>query len=210
MMLERLFHAFLRRYAEAEATAVAPFVVGERLLDLGAGEGYLAAALQERREVWTCSVDVGGFRRTQAPYVMYDGTRLPFADATFDTTLILLALHHCREPEAVLDEALRVSRRRLIVMESVYRSRVERFCLHLLDGWLNSYRHDGKMAVAFSFKDPDGWRRLFDSLGLRTLQTQWLGPWWERLVHHPLLFVMDKPPRPAVCDRDDLGHGGEP
>ena len=107
---------FLRRYAEAEADAVAPFVVGGRILDLGAGEGYVAAALRRRSHAWICSVDVGPFRRAGGPYVTYDGGRLPFGDLVFDTTLLLLALHHCAEPDAVLREALRVARRRLIVM----------------------------------------------------------------------------------------------
>lgn len=192
MVGERLFQAFLRRYARAEALAVEPFLVGRRLLDLGAGEGYVARALSERTGVWTCSVDVGPFRRAAGPYVTYDGTRLPFADATFDTTLILLALHHCAEPESVLVEALRVTRQRLIVMESVYRNRLERFWLDLLDGWLNGYRHDGGMNVPFAFKRPAEWQQLFESRGLRVLETHWPGSWWERLVHHPLLFVLEK------------------
>ena len=192
MVGERLVQVFLRRYARAEALAVEPFLVGRRLLDLGAGEGYVARALWERTGVWTCSVDVGSFRRAAEPYVTYDGTRLPFADATFDTTLILLALHHCAEPESVLDEALRVTRQRLIVMESVYRNRLERFWLDLLDGWVNGYRHDGGMNVPFAFKRPAEWQELFESRGLRVVETHWLGSWWERLVHHPLLFVLEK------------------
>jgi len=60
-----------------------------------------------------CSVDVGLFSKAPLPYVAYDGLRLPFADATFDTTLVLLTLHHCAAPEPVLDEALRVTRQRL-------------------------------------------------------------------------------------------------
>ncbi|MCI0407982.1 MAG: class I SAM-dependent methyltransferase, partial [Acidobacteria bacterium] len=109
-----------------------PFLVGRRLLDLGAGEGYVSAALHGWTGAWVCSVDVGPFRRTAGPYVTYDGTRLPFRDTAFDTTLILLSLHHCREPEVVLDEALRVTGGRLIVIESVYRNQLERFWLDFL------------------------------------------------------------------------------
>ncbi len=190
----RLLQAFLRRYAEMQAAAVAPFLAGRRLLDLGAGEGYVARALRHRTEAWIGSADVGPFRRAAVPYVMYDGARLPFADGTFDTTLILLALHHCAAPDAVLDEAVRVTRRRLIVMESTYRNRRERFWLGLLDGRLNGHRHGGRMNVPFAFRDPEGWRALFAARGLEAVATRWLGPWWERLVHHPLLFVLEKQP----------------
>ena len=43
--IERLLQTFLQHYAMSEAKAVAPFIVGSRALDLGAGEGYVGAAL---------------------------------------------------------------------------------------------------------------------------------------------------------------------
>jgi hypothetical protein len=49
--LGRLLQAFLRRYAASEARAIAPFVVGSRLLDLGAGEGYVTTALRQQTEI---------------------------------------------------------------------------------------------------------------------------------------------------------------
>ncbi|OGK99757.1 MAG: hypothetical protein A3E31_05100 [Candidatus Rokubacteria bacterium RIFCSPHIGHO2_12_FULL_73_22] len=186
-----MLQAFLRQYARGEAAAVRPFLVGRRVLDLGAGEGYVAAALHGR--AWTCSVDVGSFRRAAGPYVAYDGARLPFAEATFDTTLLLLALHHCVAPETVLDEARRVTRARLVVLESVWRTRAERLWLDLLDGRLNGLRHGGRMPAALRFRRPEEWHALFEARGLRTVATRWLGGRWERLVHHPLLFVLDVP-----------------
>jgi SAM-dependent methyltransferase len=191
-MLGRLLQAFLRRYAASEAGAIAPFVVGNRLLDLGAGESYVATALRQQTEVWTCAVDIGPYRRTSAPYLIYDGVRLPFRDATFDTTLMSLALHHCADPERVLDEALRVTRSRLIILESVYRNRWERFWLERLDVALNRRRHQGEMHLPLAFKSPPQWQQLFDDRHLRTIDRRWLGSRWERLLHQPLLFVLDK------------------
>jgi SAM-dependent methyltransferase len=183
----------LRRYAEQEAATVAPLVVGRRVLDLGGGEGYVAASLRRRTAVWVCAADVGPYRRAPVPYVSYDGARLPFPAGAFDTTLLLLTLHHCERPGAVLDEAVRVTRRRLIVTESVYRTRLDRFWLDCLDGRLNHCRHGGAMPAPLAFRSPAGWQALFASRGLRLRETRWLGAWWERLVHHPLLFVLDAP-----------------
>ncbi|PYO19847.1 MAG: hypothetical protein DMD88_14015 [Candidatus Rokuibacteriota bacterium] len=187
----RLLQAFLRRYAHDEARALLPWVRGPRLLDLGAGEGWVAEALRTRAAVWACAVDVGPFRLATEPYVVYDGARLPFGDGAFDTTLLSLALHHAETPEAVLDEAVRVTRGRLLVVESVYRDRVERFWLDLLDGHLNRHRHGGRMNVPLAFRRPAEWRALFESRGLRVVATDWLGSRLERLVHHPLLYVLD-------------------
>jgi SAM-dependent methyltransferase len=190
--VRRLLQTFLRRYARGEARALARHVSGRSLLDLGAGEAWVAEALHGLTPAWTCSVDVGPFRLAHEPYVLYDGARLPFRDRAFDTTLISLALHHCAGPETVLDEAVRVTRSRLLVLESVYRNSYERFWLDLLDGRLNGYRHGGAMGVPLAFRRPEEWRALFESRGLRLVARQWLGSRLERLIHHPLLFVMDK------------------
>jgi SAM-dependent methyltransferase len=137
-------------------------------------------------------VDIGRYLRMPIPYLLYDGTRLPFGDAAFDSTLISLALHHCADPEGVLDEALRVTRFRLIILESVYRSRWERFCLERLDAWLNSYRHSATMHLPLALKKAEEWQQMFDARALQTVDKRWLGSWWERLVHQPALFVLDK------------------
>jgi len=187
----RLLQAFLRRYASNEARALLPWVWGPHLLDLGAGEGWVAEALRRRMPVWVCAADVGPFGLAADPYVVYDGARLPFGDGAFDTTLLSFVLHHTETSEVVLDEAVRVTRRRLLVVESVYRDRLERFWLDVLDGRLNRYRHDGRMTVPLVFRRPEEWRALFESRGLRVVATEWLGSRLERLVHHPLLFVVN-------------------
>ena len=182
--------AFLRRYAMGEVDDVLPFLVGPRVLDLGAGEGWVAAALA-RPGLRVIGADVGPFARAAGSYVVYDGTRLPFADAAFDTTLLLLTLHHCEKPEAVLDEALRVTRTRLIVTESVYRTRLDRFWLDLLDARFNRLRHGGRMPAPLGFRRAEDWHALFASRGLELTATRWLGGRLERLIHHPVAFVLD-------------------
>ncbi len=77
MVAARLLQGLLRRYAAGEAAAVAPSVIGPRVLDLGAGEGYVAARLRARLGAWVCAAEVGPFRRVRVPYVTYDGARLP-------------------------------------------------------------------------------------------------------------------------------------
>jgi SAM-dependent methyltransferase len=190
-----LVESLLRRYAAREAADVRGFVVGRRVLDLGAGEGWVGDALA-RDGVFACGADVGAFALAPIPYVAYDGERLPFGDGAFDTTLLLLTLHHCGKPEAVLDEALRVTRARLIVTESAVRNRVDRFWLELLDARLNRFRHGGRMPAPGGFRSPAEWRALFGSRDCRIVATAWLGGRLERLVHHPLLYVLDAHPHP--------------
>jgi SAM-dependent methyltransferase len=187
----RLLEAFLRRYAAGQARDVAPWVVGPHVLDLGAGEGFVIGALGAG-----VAVDVGPFRRAAVPYVVYDGVTLPFRDGTFDTTLLLLTLHHCDPAEAVLDEAVRVTRRRLIVTESVPRTRLDRFWLRALDGRFNRLRHGGRMAAPLAFRTDAAWAALFAARGLVPVATAWLGSRAERVIHHPRLYVLDPPGPP--------------
>jgi SAM-dependent methyltransferase len=170
------------------------------VLDLGAGEGHVGSALAG--QAWVCGCDVGAFREAALPYVVYDGRRLPFADRAFDTTLILLSLHHCADPERVLDEAIRVTGHRLLVTESSADTRRYRFWLELLDGRLNALRHGGAMAVPRGFRTSAGWQALFAARGLRLVTARRLGAWWERLVHHPVLYVLE-PARYTTSSRTE-------
>lgn len=180
----------LRRYAARQVATVAPFVVGRRVLDLGSGEGWVSAALA-RRSLDVCAADVGPFALARVPYVVYDGLRLPFGDGTFDTVLLLLVLHHCEKPEAVLDEAVRVTRTRVIVTESVYRNRLDRFWLDLLDGRVNRLRHGGRMPTPLAFRRAEDWQALFTSRRATVTTARWCGGRVERLIHQPRLFVVD-------------------
>ena len=190
--------ALMRRYARGQVCDVAPWIVGRRILDLGAGEGYVAAGLADGQRA-ICGVDVGVFRRVPVLYVVYDGLHLPFADATFDTTLVLLTLHHCDKPEAVLDEALRVTRHRVIVTESVHSNGRDLFWLRLLDARFNRLRHAGRMNTPLAFRPPEEWGALFRSRGWHCTSTRWLGSRWERLIHHPHLWILDRRRRPSLA-----------
>src|SRR3989337_138881 len=49
------------------------------------------------------------------PVIIYDGKKLPFQNETFDISLLIAVLHHCNEPLQVLDEAIRVSSKKIVI-----------------------------------------------------------------------------------------------
>ena len=93
----------------------------DAVLDVGCGTGHTLAELSLFRRVRCVGVDLelARDRFPGIPMQTFDGRNLPFPDAAFDVTLVCFVLHHLPLPDAVhlLNEAVRVTRGRLIVIE---------------------------------------------------------------------------------------------
>ena len=103
--------------ADAEARLLAAVTVepGERLLEVGCGEGgnlHHLAGRGARRFGVDFSLAKARFAQqaTAAPCAAADATRLPFRDGVFDAVLIRDLLHHLPDRLAALREARRVLR----------------------------------------------------------------------------------------------------
>ena len=88
------------------------------LLDVGAGDGTVAADLARRVGASrVAGVDVKVRPGAAIEVVPYDGERLPFPDHTFDIVVLSDVLHHCAHPDVVLAESLRVACRAVLVKD---------------------------------------------------------------------------------------------
>jgi SAM-dependent methyltransferase len=114
-------HAFfLAAKVEALLDLVArrlPSGMPVRALDVGCGDGRLDAMLEPLGELHgvDLSPDMVAAAADSAPrgnFQVADGTRLPFADATFDVTFTVCALHHVEPAERLtfMVELARVTR----------------------------------------------------------------------------------------------------
>jgi demethylmenaquinone methyltransferase/2-methoxy-6-polyprenyl-1,4-benzoquinol methylase len=113
-----------RRWRRQVLDAIDP-KPGERVLDLAAGTGTSSQPFLDRgATVVPCDFSVGMLQvgkraKPHLPFVAGDGTRLPFADDTFDAVTISFGLRNIVDPDAGLRELLRVTRPggRLVVCE---------------------------------------------------------------------------------------------
>ena len=159
------------------------------VLDLGAGEGYVGQVLADKTGAQVTLADVIPMNRTSLPHMLYDGIRLSFPDNAFDVTVLYFVLHHAEHQEPVVREALRVSRSRVVIVESVYHSARDLQVLTFLDKLANRVRSGGRMNAQeahLHFRTAKEWQALFSQFDVPLLAQQRRGRW----PHRQALFVL--------------------
>ena len=109
--------AFVFRHAKA----LEMVEKGQKVLDIACGDGLLLSALSQKG-VRASGVDISeeGVKKCRekglnASVVDVATENLPFADGTFDTVVMLDVLEHVYAPETLLQEAVRVSKKYIII-----------------------------------------------------------------------------------------------
>ncbi len=190
---EALVQPLLRRRAREKARRLIPHLPEERplrLLDLGAGEGYVGAALADRIQAHVTLADVVDLNRTGLPHTRYDDRALPFASDAFDVTVLYFVLHHAEDPEQVLREALRVTSGRVLIVESVYTGRWQRRALQAADRLANRLRGGRAMRAQeahLRFRTAGAWRGAIEQAGGRVVGEERFGS----RFHPQVLFVAE-------------------
>ncbi|REH39023.1 methyltransferase family protein [Paraperlucidibaca baekdonensis] len=126
------------------------------ILDVGAGTGELASALQHlRKELVFSGVDVLVREKTLIPIESYDGLHLPFSDKSIDAVMLIDVLHHCEEPLLVLQECIRVARKGVLIKDHVSESRWQHCVLAFMD-WIGNRAH--KVALPNNYWSNQQWQ----------------------------------------------------
>lgn len=140
----------------------------EKILDFGCGDLSLASALKEKRpQLQITGVDVVDFgkRPKDISFVRYDGKVLPFSDSSFDTVLSFHVLHHCKDPEQAFKECLRVTKRRMLLIEPVARYSIEILGMKFMD-WLFNVWKSESIPLTFQFLTYNRWKSVFAKYNL--------------------------------------------
>ncbi len=134
------------------------------LLDVGTGNGDVGRALASALGASFRGVDVAVSDRSPADVTRFDGVALPFERDAFDVVLLADVLHHAREPEALLSEALRVARRAVILKDHFAFGPISERVLLALD--VAGNRPHGVDVLGRYFR-PEQWWASFRSVGAK-------------------------------------------
>lgn len=156
-----VFGRRIRRLAER----VAPLLPeSARVLDVGCGDGSLAARVMELRPgVEVSGIDVLVRPRTRVPVEHFDGAVIPKADDSFDAVMMVDVLHHTRDPVPLLREAARVAPGAVVLKDHLADGVLARPTLRLMD-WVGNAHHG--VALEYNYLTTAQWQTALDAAGL--------------------------------------------
>jgi SAM-dependent methyltransferase len=135
-----------------------------RVLDLGSGDGSIAAALMALRpDLQVEGVDVMLRPKTQITVTQYDGVTLPFDDQSFDFVTIVDVLHHTTDPASVLAEAARVARQGIVLKDHLLQGFLAGPTLRFMD-WVGNRGHD--VVLPYNYLSRSAWKEAFEKAGV--------------------------------------------
>jgi ubiquinone/menaquinone biosynthesis C-methylase UbiE len=181
-------------YFQKQKAILTSYLHGVRtLLDFGCGDLSLAKLLhKEFQNLAITGVDVvdSGVRAEGIAFTLYDGKTLPFRNNTFDVSISYHVFHHCSDPRAVFGELTRVTKKKLLIVEPVYRNRLDLFFMKFTDRLGNGWRTVA-IPMPFTFQTEATWRRFAREFHWTVAETKSVGvfPKWLP-IGETKLFVL--------------------
>jgi SAM-dependent methyltransferase len=165
---------------------------GAHVLDVGSGDGLIAAAVVERRpDLRIEGIDVLVRENAAISVASFDGRTIPRASGSVDVVTLFDVLHHARDPLALLREAGRVARARVVIKDHVCDTSLARVILRFMDD-VGNRRHG--VALPHTYWSSTEWSSATDRLRFRrdVWEVGGLGlyPWPASLIFGGNLHVL--------------------
>lgn len=145
----------------------------EKILDIGPGNGALNLLTRQSGFDITCLDIVNKSAFPDITPILYDGERFPFEDNEFDVVQLITVLHHIKDPEKILKEAMRVGKK-IIIMEDIHSNIFQKYVTFAADS-INNWEFIGH---PHTNKTDAQWREVFERFNLKV----------EKVEYYPFLL----------------------
>ena len=141
--LKRLHAPIHESRIQVLARRVTPYLrEGDRVLDVGCGTGDLGRGILET-PTRPAPLQFHGLELHRRQHELidvqaFDGLTIPYARKTYDVVILADVLHHVADPERLIQECIRVSKRLLIIKDHQVQGLFARQRLVLLDWMANA------------------------------------------------------------------------
>ena len=146
-------------------------------------------------------IDVLVRKTTWAQVNLFDGTRIPNDDRSFDVVMFVDVLHHTDDPVILLREAARTASKAIVIKDNTLRGILARPTLRCMD-WVGNARHG--VTLPYNYWKREQWVDACGQLGLA------IGAWRGDLGIYPwpATWLFDRSLH--FVARLDLQNGPEP
>jgi len=167
-MYYQIFSKIYERAAKKMCFACQDFIKkGSKILDLGCGSAIVGNEFKDFFQAEVIGVDIVDRRILNLPFKIYDGRDLPFPEKSFDIVLLNYVLHHCQDPLALLKEAKRVVRDKIVIFEDLPEGFFSNLICKIHDlTFTKFFQHQNH---SLSFKSEKEWEIIFRDLGLNII-----------------------------------------
>ena len=162
---------------------------GSKILDFGCGSGIIGKEFGREFDAEILGVDIIDNRVEDIPFRKFDGNNLSFLpDSSYDVVMINYVLHHAKDPLALLKEAKRVAKSRIIIYENLPEGIVSRISC-LLHGisfaWI--FQRNNITGKFFTKKE---WEDIFKNTGLSVASSKKVSSKFSLMKEQ--LFILQK------------------
>lgn len=152
------------------------------VLDVGCGDGRLAALLRGKRsDLVVEGIDVLQRDKTWLPIRQFDGRTIPANAASVDLVMFIDVLHHTADPYVLLREAVRVARKNIIIKDHLINGFLAETTLRFMDR-IGNVRYG--VASPGNYWHQSQWEEAFETLALTPVD------WLEKLELYPKVVDM--------------------
>lgn len=157
-----------------------------KVLDIGAGNGYISQYLTKKYGCKMYCSDIINYMENDLPFYLIKNNKIPFKKNTFNIAIMNGVLQHMpyKIQVIMIKEALRVAKKLLIV-------EIDRTLTALMLDAIFARIQSLDMPMTYTFRKRRDWINLFAKMGLPFEEIKFKKSWYFPLHH--LLFVISQP-----------------